>query len=684
MNKIITALIFLAFFTLGIITLTHYGINWDTINHLPRGQAYLNYFLTGSKDYSNLKEESPEFHFYWQNPESLGIDTNLPEGQVPRRSMYQSYAVPYSYFIVKDGGHPPVSDILSAVFNRILFGKLRLVNDIDSYRVYGVLLSALLVALVYFWVSSLEGKFAGFVAALSLAAYPLFWAESHFNTEKDIPEAFYWSLLLFSVWRGFREKNWKWLLFSGLAFGLALGTKFNILFSIFVVVPWLLFVIWEKGLKKIIGKDIKLYGFGIAAVAVGVLIFIGSWPYLWADPLLRIAQVIRFYKDIGMTTTINQNFAGPFGINIYPILWIIYTTPEIVLGLFAVGLGILVRRIIVKKDSTSFLFLLWFLVPVARVVWPGTSIYGGVRQIMEYIPGMAIISGIGAGWLLRIIKNKACKVVAVVIIALGYISLLLNLIKIHPFENVYFNKLSGGIQTMKKIDLPYWGFSFGSPYRQAAVWLNENMPQGANLVFTYDLIPNIPRIFLRPDINLTNSNRSGYLRKGEYAISLAYQGSNARSYYDKYLDKFIEPAWEVKVDGVSILKIWINSDQYVKDKRKEIVLGNVAVADTGRQILFDLGETRSLSRLVMTYNQSGCKELDSLRVSVSEDGKNWDNLYGLLPRDWLIPVLGKQPSAGNFIEPFVGEEARFIRLSYSPTTACIRQIGSFKIFSFTK
>src|SRR4030065_1463443 len=138
-RKLIAFLLSLVFFTLGLVTLPDYGINWDTINHLPRGQAYLNYFLTGSRDYSNLIEDSPENNWYWQNPKSLSIDTNLLKDQVPRRSMYQSYATPFSYFIVKDGGHPPISDIISAIFNRVLFGQLRIIIDIDSYRVYGIL-----------------------------------------------------------------------------------------------------------------------------------------------------------------------------------------------------------------------------------------------------------------------------------------------------------------------------------------------------------------------------------------------------------------------------------------------------------------------------------------------------------------------------------------------------------------
>ena len=206
------------FFLIALITLPKYGINWDTINHLPRGQAYLHYFLTGKEDYSDLQEFfngwQREGQWYWQDPDRLGIDVDIGKKNVPTRSMYQQNATPYQYFIDNDGpGHPPLSDILSAVSNRLFFGRLKLINDIDAYRIYGILLAACLVGLVYKWASLVYGKIAGLIATLSLVTYPLFWAESHFNTEKDIPQTVFWSFMFYTIWRGIVEKKRKWVVF---------------------------------------------------------------------------------------------------------------------------------------------------------------------------------------------------------------------------------------------------------------------------------------------------------------------------------------------------------------------------------------------------------------------------------------------------------------------------------------
>lgn len=686
--KIVSCLLAIVFFTLGVLTLPHYGINWDTINHLPRGQAYLHYFLTGKKDYSDLPKfadwEKGE-KWYYQNPKSLSIDS---QERVPRRSLYQDDATPFWWFMEHDGqGHPPLSDILSSVFNLIFFQKLRLVNDIDAYRIYGVFLAAVLVGLVFYWGSSVYGNFAGFIAALSLAVYPLFWSESHFNTEKDVPETVFWGLMLFSIWRGITKKSWKWILVSGVFFGLALGTKFNILFSAFVILPWLVF-----HLDKLIKKNRKMLWAMLAAVFLGVAIFIVSWPYLWPDPIIRIYEILKFYKDIGLTKSTDSRFLGPLGVNTYALQWVIYTTPLVILFFSLIGLFAAISKLKKEKDKVSLLFLLWLVVPLGRVIWPGTSIYGGVRQIMEYIPAMALLSGLGAKRFIAGVANFSSRLknrrinsaipFLPILVVLMFLPITLKVIQIHPNENVYFNSLIGGLAGAKKVNFPAWGNSFGAPYRQGVNYLNENAENGANVVYAYELIPNIPRIWFRKDLNLSNAKRSGYLRQGEYAITLTHEGAEKRSYYDMYLEEFIRPVYQVAVDGVPILKIWKNDEAHLKkpvDEKQDLEV-SFEVKDFG--LRFDLGEVRELSRFEIEYQEERCRPLLSGYIQISQDGISWERLPGTLPDDWRIAVLGEQPKDGYFIEPFVGQKARFIDLVLSPQDTCLKKVKSFKVYYF--
>ncbi|MFC1625810.1 ArnT family glycosyltransferase [Patescibacteria group bacterium] len=659
----------LVFLVVGLLTLTHYGINWDSINHLTRGQAYLNFYLTGKGDYSNL----PKFDWYWQNPKSLLIKSDISIQNVPQRSFYESDETNYFWHLSNDGGHPVLSDILSSLFNKILFSKLRLINDIDSYRIYGLVLAASLVGLIFYWTSKAYGRFAGVIAAISLSLYPLFWSESHFNSQKDIPETVYWSFMLFSIWKGISKRSAKWITLSGLLFGLALGTKFNIIFSVFVLAPWLIFVV-----KKDIFKNKKLLISIAVAPVIGIAILFASWPYLWPDLYSGIFKIIGYYKDIGLTSNINTRFLGPLGINTYPIQWITYTTPIVILVLSVLGFISALLRLKKEKDKISFLFILWFLVPVVRVTIPGTTIYGGVRQIMEYIPAMAILSGLGASVVLKCFSRKKTTILVII---LCFIPTVVKLIQIHPNENVYFNKLIGGLSGAKSKDIPSWGNSFGAAYRQGVVWINDNAPKGSKVAFARELMPNIPTIWFRPDISFSNGYRSGYTRQGEYVISLTYQGTDSYSYFDSYLDKFLSPVYEAKVDGVAIMKVWKNDDDHLKVNADDKLISNVNLVKDEEGLTFDLGETKNLSRLEIEYNENNCTPLKSGLVQLSADGKYYEQQWGALPRQWRIVTLGEQPQEEHFIEPFVGQQARFIKIQLKPFDTCLRNIKNYQVYS---
>lgn len=679
-------LISVCFFVVSLVTLSDYGINWDTINHLPRGQAYLHFFLTGKTDFSDL----PKWVWYWQKSDSLFLDSNTPKNQLPRRSLYQSDGTTYDWFISHEsGGHPPVSDILAAIFNFVFFNNLRLINDIDSYRIYSVFLSAALVGLIFWWVSHSYGRFAGLISAASLSLYPLFWSEAHFNNEKDVPETVYWAFILFCLWQGVSQRSWRWLAGGGVFLGLALGTKFNVFFIGLVIIPWLIALIIPR-LKQVRVLDyinqnrLFLLSFLLIPV-IGLVIFLASWPYLWPDPIGHIYKVVRFYKDIGLTVNKDARFLGPLGINTYPIQWILYTTPVITLVLALVGLLASWAKIKLEKYQQTLLFLLWLLVPVARVTYPGATVYGGIRQIMEYLPALCIFSGLGAVVIRDYLSNHfkiLNKAVVSLLIILAFVPITIKLIQIHPNENVYFNFLIGGLKGAKDRDFPSWGNTFGAAYRQGINWINKNAQSGSNLVMAYELAPNIPNIFIRPDINFQNRNRSGFWRQGEYAITLVYQGTKDRSYYDSYLENFLEPVYSVAVDGVAILKVWKNDPANLKLALTEEVMSSVVLSKTDYGLAFDLGREVKLSRLEINYDQTSCAELTRGIVQISKDSVNWVTLPGVLPNAWRVSIMGVQPFDGHFIEPFVAQNARFIRLDLSPTDTCLKNVRDFKLYRF--
>lgn len=547
----IALIVFLIYLTIHVVLLSQYGLNWDEPIHYMRGQIFLRFFLTGKKDYQDLPKL--RIHFPKNDFTPMPPSVDYEDDSQFRRSIYQydqePYKLTYTYFVTDDNeaGHPPLSDIIAALFNMVFYQKFGWLGDIESYHLFIVFVSSLLVASVFLFTATLYGIFSGVVAALVLTLYPLFFAEQHFNI-KDPVETVFYSLTLMSFFWAVTRKNQKFLIASSLFFGLALSTKFNILFALLTMLPWTLVYNWRKV------RSLRI-GFLLYPCIAASMLF-ATWPYLWDDPIGKLGRVIGFYRTIGATqyqvTTLTI-----FGINTYALQWILFSTPLVALALFCIGLYYTFVHARHEKHKSTFFILLWLLVPVLRVSMPGAGIYGGLRQIMEFIPALAILSGIGAMYLAR--KRWFLQLVVI----LSFIPIALKIISIHPNQNVYMNPLTGGLKGAKERDFPDWGVTLGSVYQQGMDWLNENAEPNANISLVRGLLSNIPRIKIRQDLNFGHAYWSGEKKEGEYLLELIdyYWIRDIPLEKRTYLETLV-PVYEVNVDSVSILTIWKNDKEH--------------------------------------------------------------------------------------------------------------------------
>lgn len=645
------------FFLIASLTLPSYGISWDEPIHFYRGQAYLNYMLTGEVRF----RENETFSYYQNN--------NLPA----------------EYWLKKDDGHPPLNGILASVFNLIFYQKLGIIGDIESYHLFNIVVSTILVAIVVLFAYETYGVFASIIAGLSVASYPLFFSEAHFNI-KDPSEAAFFTLTIWSFWKSLERGSWKWLLASIIGFSFALGTKFNILFLPFIIVPYL-FIRYKfyigrgwNSLRKALCKIPKKFIFVLLASPLLVIaIFFGSWPFLLEDPLSNLLFTIRWYQDIG-TGMATYGYFLDNGLNLYAPIWILFTTPPWILFLGIIGFiaAIKKRR---EHNWAPLLWLIWFIVPIARVVVPNTTIYGGVRQIMEFLPAMALLVGLGgisiAQWLnsyIAKLKNSFSHLVIKLLpflIMLGFIPHLLVMAKLHPNQNVYFNFLIGGLSGAKEKNVPYWGNSFGNAYWQAIEWLNNNSPPGSKLALIQGTTLNIPRIQLRDDLRFSNSYWSGIYRDGEYLIELTYNDKKFYPYAWEYVEKFLEPVYEVKVNGVAIAKVWKNDLSNTKSefKKNEVIFKDPLVKHTGdRKVVLDIGRSVFLTRAIILYPEEDCHKIEA-EVSTSTNSLDWFYEKETIPTE---QITYREKESSRF-EPFFfpGREVRFIKFETRDSNSCL-------------
>ena len=680
------------FFIISLATLYDYGMNWDSPVHFARGQAYLRYILTGKRDYN----DNPPFCV---DETGLNSRVDYQTGEVCDRhrkvrvSEYESKLLDFNSWVGQATyGHPAFSNLMLALSNNIFFKYLGLLDDIPAYHLYIVIAAFLLALSVSIWVKKTYGIFASIVSVFSLYTFPLLFAEQHFNV-KDPPMMSFFVIALFLFWLAFTKREAKYLLLSALAGGASFGTKFNFLFAPFLLLPW--FIVYtvqnfrEKllafkkiTLKRVLQVLFSLYPrrFLLALVVYPVIVFgvfYFTWPALWPDPINNVFNVISFYKDVGGASC-SYSFPSLDWITqctqLTALKYVLYTTPPVTLVLFLIGtfFGILHFK---DKGGVVLIWLSLFCFTVLRVTFSLTSIYGGIRQIMEFVPAMAMLAGFGAA---KLAKTKYLQVV----ILLLFVPIILTLSQTHPNQNVYFNSLIGGLSGAAKHDFPGYGNTYGNVYLQGISWINQNAEKNASFALVSGNAQNISRSSIREDIDFSNGSKSGYNFEGEYQMSLVVgQDIFDDTFRYMYLDIFLNEVYSVRVDGIPILKIWKNDKKYLKDG-VDLEGQSVSVKKSyskNNEVILELEKLSRLKALAFVSPNTDCKDsMIGTKIEVSTDGGKYVQKAETINNFTSREIAGYN---ADFVYLFPGDEAKFIRVSFPENYSCKLSTVGLEIFS---
>jgi hypothetical protein len=240
--------------------------------------------------------------------------------------------------------------------------------------------------------------------------------------------------------------------------------------------------------------------------------------------------------------------------------------------------------------------------------------------------------------------------------------------------------LIGGLEGAQSKNFPSWGNSFGNAYFQGASWINRNVEKRAKLSLIQGTASNVPPLYLRKDIDyLVGGNIdsqetyfSGIERKGEYLMELIFNDTGKDFYYAwEYVDKFLVPVYELKVDGVAILKIWKNDIEHTNANflfKEGIYKRNLGIELNGNIISVDLGEEVLLSHMELDFVNTTSHCSLSGNVDTSIDGKNWVREKDGFPQ---LQIGRKSNVIGNTITYyFAARKARQVRFWFDNNNPC--------------
>ena len=427
----LSGLIILLFFATAISTLSDYGMSWDEQVRWRSGDLKLEY-------YKSVFQGIPNFP-----TEKLAGDR-----------------------------YPGLYDLPLAVWHSTLGGNRMIQGHILSicFGTLGLISTTLLAGILF-------GAKTAFWSTLILALLPKFYGHSMINP-KDIPFLASYTLGLFMIlWitkKSLKDGSLKTFhfLLCGIAIGMAGSTRIPGLVLLPIAVTcWIAAIAWRYFLEGKPAKISKLLPRWVPGIILTVMI---SWIVVLAFFPRSHFQVFSSLPEV--TSSLHSSARempllfnglvmeagnGPFA---YAHRFFIISTPIWLIALLAVGVGLIINRLI--KDYTDkptrllqSLFLGIAAFPWIYILVSQPDLHDGIRHMLFAIPPLIIIMGYALDWIVKILDQQVVwtRFAGWLVIILAFAGLIANLVRMHPYQYVSFNALAGERSTIpNRFDTEYW------------------------------------------------------------------------------------------------------------------------------------------------------------------------------------------------------------------------------------
>ena len=355
----------------------------------------------------------------------------------------------------------------------------------ETRHVLTAMLAVLGIVAVWKTANRIAGPRAALCAAVMLALTPAWVGHGMFNC-KDIPFATAAAFVAYattciamqpsplswgSVWRvGFAV---------GCALGFRPGGMFLFAFPLLAAVCRLMI---DVTARKRRGEPLYIARDGVAstrllvAVPLAWALMLVAWPWALQSPVLRPLEAAGLARHFAWGGTMRFNGGLIRTDNIpasYLPIWFKVTLPDI----YALAMLCAVTALAVtwwrsfRSPRTLAIALLVSAVvgPYLGVVVTHPVIYDAHRHFLFLLPPMAVLTGLAIdGFIGCATIPRAIRALAVVLIlGTGAVSIY-DMRGLHPYEYIYFNRLSGGLRHQaSRFETDYWGLS----YREAFEWV---------------------------------------------------------------------------------------------------------------------------------------------------------------------------------------------------------------------
>ena len=340
---------------------------------------------------------------------------------------------------------------------------------------------------------------------------------------KDVPFAIFYFLSLAVLYlypKKFPQLKFGWFFF-GLLAGFTISARV-VGFTLFPLVVFYDFYLFSMGKKKkgalgswARGKILPWTGSFVVSQVLCVLL----WPFIGRDYFHNLPIVLwlsahfppkfQFLFNGGLTDAVSYPwYCLP--------LWMAVTTPLFILAFFLGTIGYW------RKWKTNPLMT---LVAAALVLNLGLyfllhpAIYDGIRHFLFLIPLISILAAIAC---IEFFKKEGWSPAGKVVGGLTLLGMLLtatDLVRLHPYEYVYFNELVGGVKgAYGKYETDYWVASL----KEAVEWLRTNELKDPNRLYKVCAFGHPPqyKVYFSPNMQYVERPEDA-----DYAIAMNRNGT---------------------------------------------------------------------------------------------------------------------------------------------------------------
>jgi hypothetical protein len=202
------------------------------------------------------------------------------------------------------------------------------------------------------------------------------------------------------------------------------------------------------------------------------------------------------------------------------------------------------------EGRNNLIVLACFFGPLLAVIILHSILYDAWRQMFFIYPAFLLIAIQGIRLGIRILRRWLQPITlysfVAILLIVGLLDPVVFMVRNHPFENIYFNRLAGEdmVQIKQRFDLDYWGLAF---------------KKGIDYILATDPGKEIPIYVTDPPgeeyiDNFLPDNQRNRLVIEDSPDQARYFVGNYRYHPEEY--SFGKKIYSVTVDGASILSVF--------------------------------------------------------------------------------------------------------------------------------